>query len=268
MSEPRNRRRWAWERWVAPWITFAVMVTLWQLAVSVFDLPKIILPSPLEVARVFVDQRQEILDATWVTFLEIITAYAFSIVLAVGLAVLFSQSRLLRLSIYPYAIFLKTLPIIAIAPIVVIWMGEGFWAVVVVAWIVAFLPILTNTIEGLLSVPRNLIDLMKLYGANRLQILLKLQLPHSLPYVLVGCKISSVSCVLGAVVAEIFVGYLNQPGIGYRIFTEKDINVPGMYAYIIVSGLIGISLFALTSWIGNRIVYWKDPLADDAGHAD
>jgi len=176
--------------------------------------------------------------------------------LGVGAAVLFAQAKWLRASLYPYAIFLKTLPIVAIAPIIILWIGEGFWGIVTVAWIVAFLPILTNTTEGLINVPANLQDLMRLYGASRWQRLWKLQLPHALPYLVTGCKISSVSCVLGAVVGEMAFDSSKFPGIGSEIFSTRDRDVDFMYAYILLSGLIGITLFGLTSWFGDRVLLY------------
>ena len=247
-------------RWLGPLIALMIMLSLWQLIIVVFKLPTIILPSPLQVLNAFLKHPDQWSRATLATLTEILVAYAGSIVLGVGAAVLFAQAKWLRASLYPYAIFLKTLPIIAIAPLIILWIGEGFWGNVIIAWIVAFLPILTNTTEGLINVPANLQDLMRLYGASRWQRLWKLQLPHALPYLVTGCKISSVSCVLGAVVGEMTVGYLDVPGIGNEIFAKRNTDVAFMFAYILLSGLIGITLFGLTSWFGDRVLlYWRDP---------
>ena len=251
--------------WLAPLIAFFIMIAAWETLVQWFELPSIILPSPGQVFTAFVEHPDEWSRATLATSVEILVAYAGSIVLGLSIAVVFAQAKWLRASLYPYAIFLKTLPIIAIAPLIIIWIGEGFWANVIIAWIVAFLPILTNTTEGLISVPANLQDVMRLYGASRWQLLWKLQLPNSLPYLVTGCKISSVSCVLGAVVGEMTVGYLDVPGIGNEIFAKRNTDVALMFVYILLSGGIGITLFGLTSWIGDRVLlHWRDPGVDDA----
>lgn len=255
-----SSKPWRRRRWLGPLLAFIVMLSLWQLIIIVFQLPTIILPSPGQVLHAFLTHPEQWMRATLATLLEILVAYAGSIFLGVGIAIVFAQAKWLRVSLYPYAIFLKTLPIIAIAPLIVLWIGEGFWCNVIIAWIVAFLPILTNTTEGLINVPSNLQDLMHLYGATRWQRLWKLQLPHALPYLVTGCKISSVSCVLGAVVGEMTVGYLDVPGIGNEIFAKRNTDVAFMFAYILLSGIIGITLFGITSWVGDRVLlYWRDP---------
>jgi NitT/TauT family transport system permease protein len=247
-------------RWIGPLVALIVMLSLWQLLIVMLKLPTIILPSPLQVLSAFLKHPDQWSQATLATLTEILVAYAGSILLGVGTAIIFAQAKWLRASLYPYAIFLKTLPIIAIAPLIILWIGEGFWGNVIIAWIVAFLPILTNTTEGLINVPSNLQDLMHLYGATRWQRLWKLQLPHALPYLVTGCKISSVSCVLGAVVGEMTVGYIDVPGIGNEIFAKRNTDVAFMFAYILLSGVIGITLFGITSWVGDRVLlYWRDP---------
>ena len=140
---------------------FFIMIAAWETLVQWFELPSIILPSPGQVFTAFVEHPDEWSRATLATSVEILVAYAGSIVLGLSIAVVFAQAKWLRASLYPYAIFLKTLPIIAIAPLIIIWIGEGR-ANVIIAWIVAFLPILTNTTEGLISVPANLQDVMSM----------------------------------------------------------------------------------------------------------
>ncbi|MEZ6109318.1 MAG: ABC transporter permease [Pirellulaceae bacterium] len=247
-------------------VVFGVLVLLmWSLAVWYWKLPKLILPTPTDVLSAGWEQRGSLFHALLKTSVEVLTAYFLSIVLAGGLAICFGQSRLLRKAAYPYAIFLKTLPIIAIAPLVVLWIGQGTWGVVAVAGIVSFLPILTNTTEGLLAVPANLQDLMRLYGASRWQRLIKVQIPNALPMFVAGCKIASVGCVLGAVVGEIFVGTVSNPGLGFLIYGKRDSDTAGMFVAIALSGLLGLALFGLTSVLGERLLlYWRDPSVDAA----
>lgn len=264
---------------LAPAMAAVLLWSIWEGIVRFYQLPKLILPRPWDVFEsawneLVVPRPWAIWEAGWiernrclmaigVTTLEVVTAYAVSLLFAVTLAVVFGQSRWLRAAVYPYAIFLKTLPIIAIAPLIVLWVGQGFWGVVVVAGIVSFLPILTNTTEGMLAVPSSFQDLMTLYRANRWQRLFKLQLPNSLPFLVAGCKIASVGCVLGAVVGEIFVGFVKHPGIGYVIYSKRDSDVAGMFVYIALSGMLGIALFAATSFVGDRLLlFWRDPTVD------
>lgn len=262
-SDRRMRNRIRWSAILAPGLFGLLLLGVWVWGVWAFDIPKLLLPSPLQVAQAAWSKGPEFLSALLKTTIEVLTAYGLSIVLAGGLAILFGQSSWLRSAIYPYAILVKTLPIIAIAPIVVLWIGQGFWGVVAVAGIVSFLPILTNTTEGLLAVPKNLQDLMRLYGATRWQRLIKLQLPNALPMFVAGCKIASVGCVLGAVVGEIFVGALSNPGLGFLIYQKRDSDTAGLFVAIGLSGFLGLALFGLTSWIGDRcLLYWRDPTVD------
>jgi len=247
-----------------PVIAGVVLVVAWEGIVRAWSLPKLILPSPWDVVAAGAAQRRELLGAFVVTLTEVLVAYAASLIVGGLTAILFAQFRPVRAALYPYAVFLKTLPIIAIAPLIVIWIGHGFWAVVAVAGLVSFLPILTNMTEGLLAVPAPLQDLLRLYGASRVQRLIKLQLPNSLPFLVAGCKIASVGCVLGAVVGEIFVGVVSRPGLGWTIYEKRDTDVSGMFVAILLSGLLGIALFFATSIIGDRLLlYWRDPTVDE-----
>ena len=249
---------------IPPLVAGLLLLIVWDAVVRIFELPKLILPSPGDVAAAGWKQRGALLEAFGVTLGEVLAAYGVSLIAGGALAIVFGQSRSIRAALYPYAIFLKTLPIIAIAPLVVLWIGNGFWGVVAVAGIVSFLPILTNTTEGLLAVPTNLQDLMRLYGASRFQRLVKLQLPNALPFLVAGCKIASVGCVLGAVVGEIFVGVVSRPGLGWVIYEKRDSDVAGMFVAILLSGVLGIALFFATSIVGDRLLlYWRDPTVDD-----
>ena len=174
---------------------------------------------------------------------------------------MFSQSPWVRRSCLPYAIFLQTVPIVAIAPVIVAWVGEGFAAVVIVATIISLFPIITNGTEGLTSIPQGLQDVFALYGANRWQTLWKLQFPHALPYLVTGARIAAGSSVLGAIVGEMFAGVAKEnPGLGYVIFAASDqFNMAFVFAAIGMTTLLGLGMFSVVQWIGDRyLLYWRD----------
>jgi NitT/TauT family transport system permease protein len=168
----------------------------------------------------------------------------------IGLGVLFAQSRLIEYSLYPYAVILQVTPIVAIAPLLLIYLPQQA-AVLACAWIVAFFPVLANTTLGLNSVDHNLADLFRLYGASRWQVLTELKLPAALPQMLAGIKIAGGLSLIGAVVAEIAAGSAGAgSGLAYRIAESGyRLNIPRMFAALLLLSLTGITIFALLSWL-------------------
>lgn len=181
--------------------------------------------------------------------------------LGIVIAMLFSQSSLIRRSFFPYAIFLQTVPIVAIAPVIVVWLGEGLPAVVLIATIISLFPVITNGTEGMTSIPQDQQDLFSLYGATRWQTLTKLQFPHAMPYFVTGAKVAAGNSVLGAIVGEMFAGISGQSqGLGYVIFAATDrYNMAFVFAAIATTTLLGIAMFSLISFVGERyLLYWRD----------
>jgi NitT/TauT family transport system permease protein len=174
----------------------------------------------------------------------------------VALAVLFTQSKWLEMSLFPYAVVLQVTPIVAIAPLIIIWVGDIGLSLLICAWIVAFFPILSNTILGLNSVDHNLLNLFQMYGASRWQTLRHLRLPAALPYFLGGLKISGGLALIGAVVAEFVAGTGGSAsGLAYRILESGyQLKIPRMFAALIMISLSGIGIFLITSWISNRLL--------------
>jgi NitT/TauT family transport system permease protein len=162
----------------------------------------------------------------------------------IGLAILFNQSRLLEYSLYPYAVILQVTPVVAIAPLLLIYLPQQA-AVLACAWIVAFFPVLANSTLGLNSVDRNLVDLFRLYGASRQQVLIRLKLPAALPYILGGLRIAGGLSLVGAVVAEIAAGSAGAgSGLAYRIAESGyRLNIPRMFAALVLLSLAGIVIF-------------------------
>jgi NitT/TauT family transport system permease protein len=237
-------------RILAPAGVLALGIVLWDLVVRINGIPPYILPSPgLVLSTIFTDWPilWSSLLATLATTLE---GLALAVAGGIGLAVLFNQSRLIEHSLYPYAVILQVTPVVAIAPLLLIYLPQPA-AVLACAWIVAFFPVLANTTLGLNSVDHNLADLFRLYGASRWQVLAELKLPAALPQMLAGIKIAGGLSLIGAVVAEIAAGSAGAgSGLAYRIAESGyRLNIPRMFAALLLLSLTGIGIFALLSWL-------------------
>jgi NitT/TauT family transport system permease protein len=240
-----------WLRILLPIVVLAAGVAAWDLIVRVNDIPPYVLPSPGAVFKTLIDDwsilSQSLLTTLWTT-LEGFIAAAIG---GIALALLFNQSKWLEYSLLPYAIILQVTPVIAIAPLLLIYLPQQT-AVIVCAWIVAFFPVLSNTTLGLNSVDRNLAGLFQLYGASRAQTLRYLKLPAALPYILGGLRIAGGLSLIGAVVAEIAAGSAGAgSGLAYRIAESSyRLNIPRMFAALLLlsaAGIVIYMLLALTS---------------------
>jgi NitT/TauT family transport system permease protein len=251
----RNSRRGRQERVLRvalPVIVLLIVLAVWELAVRIGGIPPYILPAPSLIGQTFVSDGALLarsLSVTLVTTLEGFLLAAFG---GVGLAVLFNQSRLVEYSLYPYAVVLQVTPIVAIAPLLLVYLPQHA-AVLVCAWIVAFFPVLANTTLGLNSVDRNLADLFALYGASRGQALRYLKLPSALPYILGGLRIAGGLSLIGAVVAEIAAGSAGAgSGLAYLIVESGyRLNVPRMFAALLLLSLAGIVIFYALSLVNH-----------------
>jgi NitT/TauT family transport system permease protein len=233
-----------------PVIVLALGLAIWELAVRIGNIPPYVLPDPLLILRTLVNDWSLLFQSLLVTLLTTFEGFLLAAVGGVGLAVLFNQSRLVEYSLYPYAVILQVTPIVAIAPLLLIYLPQPL-AVLACAWIVAFFPVLANTTLGLHSVDRNLTDLFTLYGASRGQKLWHLKLPSALPYILGGLRIAGGLSLIGAVVAEIAAGSAGAgSGLAYRIAESGyRLNIPRMFAALLLLSVAGIVIFYLLSLI-------------------
>lgn len=233
-----------------PVLVGILLLGFWEMAVAFFDTPEFVLPSPSRIGMALTENFESLIQSAWVTLRITILAFVFATFGGVLLAVLFSQSRLVEIALFPYAIVLQVTPVVAIAPLILIWVGfdNVNTALLILAWIVAFFPVLSNTVLGLRSVDRNLMDLFTLYGASRTQRLFSLQLPAALPYILGGMKISGGLALIGAVVAEFVAGSGTGTGLAWRIIEAGNrLQVPTMFAALLLLSLLGVLIFfALT----------------------
>ena len=245
-----------WQKVVAPLVIGAVILGLWEFAVRQAGIPPYILPGPWLILRTLVADWATLSDSLWIT-LEI-TGLALLAAIVVGglLSILFTQSKWLELSLFPYAVILQVTPIVAIAPLIIIWVDNTLASLLICAWIVAFFPILSNTILGLNSADHNLVDLFQLYGASRWQVLRYLRLPAALPYFLAGLRISGGLALIGAVVAEFVAGSGGTAsGLAFRILEAGyQLKIPRMFAALVLVSLSGIVIFLILSLVSHLLL--------------
>ncbi|HXD13604.1 MAG TPA: ABC transporter permease [Xanthobacteraceae bacterium] len=237
-------------RLVLPVVVLALVLGLWEAVVRVEDVPPYVLPAPGRIWQTLVADWSLLAQSLLVTLLTTFEGFLLAAAGGVGLAVLFNQSRLVEYSLYPYAVILQVTPIVAVAPLLLIYLPQPL-AVLACAWIVAFFPVLANTTLGLNSVDRNLADLFSLYGASRGQRLWRLKLPSALPYMLGGLRIAGGLSLIGAVVAEIAAGSAGAgSGLAYRIAEAGyRLNIPRMFAALLLLSLSGIVIFYLLTLV-------------------
>ncbi|CAN5864018.1 ABC transporter permease [soil metagenome] len=248
-------------RIVAPVVLGIVMLGLWEGIVRAVDMPPYILPGPLLVARTLVADWGTLAPSLLVTLRITLQALAAAVVIGGLLAILFSLSRWIELSLFPYAIILQVTPIVAIAPLIIVWANNVDLSLLICAWLVAFFPILSNTILGLRSVDPNLLDLFELYGAGRWRTLLHLRLPAALPYFLAGLRISGGLALIGAVVAEFVAGTGGSAsGLAWRILESGyQLKIPRMFAALVLISATGIAIFLLLSLLNHLLLrHWHE----------
>jgi NitT/TauT family transport system permease protein len=242
-------------RIVLPMVVLAAGLVAWDLVVRLNDLPPYVLPGPGLVFRTLIADRGILVDSLLTTLWTTFEGFLAAAIGGVALALLFHQSRWLEISLLPYAIVLQVTPVIAIAPLLLIYLPQQT-AVIVCAWIVAFFPVLSNTTLGLNSVDRNLAGLFHLYGASRLQTLRYLKLPAALPHILGGLRIAGGLSLIGAVVAEIAAGSAGAgSGLAYRIAESGyRLNIPRMFAALLLLSAAGIVIYMLLALLSHLLL--------------
>jgi NitT/TauT family transport system permease protein len=247
--------------WLLPVIMIALGIFAWDRIVAINEIPHYILPGPGRVWDTLVADWQVLFDALSITMMITGAALLAAIIGGAGLAILFKQSRLMEMSLYPYAVILQVTPIVAIAPLIFIYVEERLVGLLICAWLVAFFPVLSNTTLGLNSADHNLRDLFKIYGASRWQRLLHLELPSALPYFLGGLRIAGGLALIGAVVAEYVAG---TGGIGSGLaFTILEagyrLNIPRMFAALILIAATGVLIYAVLSFVSWLLLHkWHE----------
>lgn len=248
---------------VAPVVVGVLVLVLWEVGVRITNTPPYLLPGPLLVFQTLFQEWNTLFPSLLITFQITVVAFIAAIVTGLLVAILFTQSKWIERSFFPYAVILQTTPIVAIAPLIILWVrqvvpGESstFVSLVICAWIVAFFPILSNTILGLNSADHNLVNLFQLYKASHWQSLLYLRLPSALPYFLGGLRISGGLALIGAVVAEFVAGTGGtQSGIAYQILMSSfNLQIPRMFAALFMTTILGVLIFVILTVLSDFLL--------------
>jgi NitT/TauT family transport system permease protein len=236
---------------LAPLLVGAAALLVWHALVTAYDVPSYLVPSPLLVAQTLVRDWGLLFASLLVTLRIALLALLLALALGVAIAFLFVQSRTIERSLFPYAVLLQVTPVVAIAPLIIIWVKDPTLALVLCATIVALFPIISNTSQGLRSVDPDLLDLFRLNRATRWQTLMRLRIPSALPYFFAGLKVSSGLALIGAVVAEFVAGTGGTAsGLAYQILQAGlQLNIPRLFAALLLITAAGVVLFLLVSWL-------------------
>ena len=253
---PRIADAGTWLRILAPTLIAALFLGAWEAVVRINEIPHYILPGPVLVGQTLLRDWGTLSVSLLITLKITFMALAVAAVLGLVLAVLFAQSRIIELSLFPFAVILQVTPIVAIAPLIIIWVNDVAISLLICAWIVAFFPILSNTTVGLNSADHNLIDLFRLYRASRWQVLWRLLLPSALPYFLAGLRISGGLALIGAIVAEFVAGTGGSAsGLAYRILEAGyQLQIPRMFAALVLVSGTGIVIFLALTLLSHLLL--------------
>ena len=242
-------------KFLLPLFVGSALLVFWEWIVGFLGVPIFVLPPPSQIAFALIENFTSLIGALIVTLSITGFAYFWALVGGVSLAILFTRSRFIEMSLAPYVVILQVTPVVAIAPLILIWVGfeNTNQAMVIIAWIVAFFPILTNTLQGIRSVDGSLHQLLQLSGAKWWQILIYLELPAALPSILTGAKISGGLALIGAVVAEFVAGSGTSTGLAWRIIEAGNrLEIATMFAALTLLSILGIIIYYahnLVEWI-------------------
>jgi NitT/TauT family transport system permease protein len=239
-----------------PLLVFVFLTAGLQWALGLFHVPQYEFPRPSLVAQSLFQNREDLLSATWTTTEATLIGFGSSTIFGVSAAILLCSSTWLRRALYPYTLFFQTVPIVAIAPMLIKWFNPGLTSVSISAFIVSVFPVIANTLAGLLSTDPALVDLFRLYNASPLDRLIKLRLPYALPNIVTGLRVAAGLAVIGAIVGEFLVGELgDSEGLGVKIVSAAhNLHMGVMFAAVLLASLLGLALFASVNWLGYLVL--------------
>jgi NitT/TauT family transport system permease protein len=255
-EQDRLARRERTLRIVMPTLAIIIALGIWEGLVRYYQVPHYLIPAPSLIAETLVKDGPSLMASMWFTIKLTLISLACAIIGGVLLGMIFALSRPIEMAFFPFAVILQVTPVIAIAPLILIYVRDTFSALLICAWIVAFFPILSNTVIGLRSADHNLRDLFKLYRASPWQRLRYLLAPSALPYFMAALKIAGGLSLIGAVVAEFVAGTAGQStGLASRILESSFRNeIPRMFAALFLVSLLGIVIFLITSWLSRLVL--------------
>jgi NitT/TauT family transport system permease protein len=241
---------------IYPLLGVAAILIAWQVYTSAFAINRIVLPSPLDILQASIANWNALLRESWPTFLESLLGFLLAIAIGIPFAVCVAGSRLLNLTLYPILIATQSVPKVAVAPIILVWFGLGMQSKLVIAFLVAFFPIVVDTAAGIKATPPGLLELARSLRASRLQIFFKIQFPAALPFIFAGAKVAVTLAVIGAVIGE-FVGSVN--GLGNLLLTaNSQLDSSLAWAALIWLSVLGILLFVAVAVTERLVMPWAD----------
>jgi NitT/TauT family transport system permease protein len=235
---------------------FLFILVMWQYTVRFFNIPEIVLPSPTDIAYYLIRRDSLFISHLWPTLLQTIWGFALAVAGGIVLAVIVALTEFGRRAVMPLLVVAQIVPKIAVAPLFMLWFGLGELSRVLIAFLVAFFPIVINTVSGLSSVDHNVVLLGRAFARSRWKLFLKIQLPHAVPYIFDGMKVSITLAIIGVIVAE-FVS--SQRGLGYLImFGNGRLDTVMMMSAIVVLSLMGLALYGVIALLARMVVYWRN----------
>jgi ABC-type nitrate/sulfonate/bicarbonate transport system permease component len=252
------------KRWLLPALLVAILLAAWQIAASsgalaeILNLESFLVPSPAEVASSLWENRSLLAENAWVTLKEVLVGFGCGLIAGLGFAIVLHFSETLRRATYPLLVASQAIPIVAIAPILIVLFGFGIWPKLIIVALICFFPITVNALDGLRSVDPDAIKLMRSLDGSRWQIFQRVEAPTALPYAFSGAKIAIAIAVIGAVFAEWAASSVGVGGLGALIREDNALlQTSRLFAEVLVLGAMGIALFGLLAVVERRIVTWR-----------
>lgn len=243
-----------WLDWLQPGAIIILAIALWQVLVQAFNVPRWLLPSPWAIVKELINSRSLLITHGWITLEEVLLGFGLALAVGILLALAIGYSRTMERSLYPFVIASQTIPIIAIAPLLLIWVGPDMTSKVIVVALISFFPIVVNMVDGMKSVEADMVNMMRALGASKRQVFTKVQVPTSLPFLFSGIKVAIVVSVIGAVVGE-WVGAKGGLGHLMRISGPQFLTAR-VFAAIVLLSLMGIVLFLIAAILEKRMLPW------------
>ncbi len=241
-------------QWAPPAVLILMALGAWEGAVHLFHIARWLLPPPSSIGAELLESRSLLLRHTWVTLEEVILGFALALVIGIAVAAAIAYSQIVERAAYPFVIASQTIPIIAIAPVLLIWIGYGIWPKIIVVVLISFFPIVVNTVDGLKSADPDMLNMMRTLGASRWQLFTKVQVPTSVPFLFSGIRVAIALSVIGAVIGE-WVGA--SAGLGYLMTrSAPQFLTDRVFASIFILSIMGITLFALVVLAERYALPW------------
>jgi NitT/TauT family transport system permease protein len=234
-----------------------LLIALWTFVCVYANLPTVVLPTPDKVLHAFIARFDLIVSEGWVTLKETLYGFILALVVGIPMAVAVANSRAMNLMFYPLLIGLQSVPKVALAPIILVWLGTGMESKLAIVWLVAFFPIIVDTVAGLRSTPRELLELARSLRASPMQVFLKVQLPAALPFIFTGAKVAITLAVIGAVIGE-FVG--SSEGLGFLLLSAtSQLDSPLAFAALFALSFLGMFVYLLVELAERLAAPWLPP---------